>query len=38
MLWKISWWVVAILAIVFLGFLMYRAFQITAGATGTGYG
>ena len=37
MLWKISWWVVAIVLIVFVGFLIYRAFQVTVGPTGTGY-
>ena len=28
MLWRISWRVVAILAIAFLGFLFYRALQV----------
>ena len=29
MLWKISWWVIAILAIVFVGYLIYRGFSYT---------
>jgi hypothetical protein len=28
MLWKISWWAVAILVIVFVGFMVYRGLQI----------
>jgi hypothetical protein len=28
MLWKISWWTVAILAIVFVAFMVYRGLQI----------
>lgn len=37
MLWKISWWMVTIVVIVFLGFIIYRALQLQVGPMGTRY-